>query len=515
MKALAGALGAYSLEVAILLSVLSAVYLLAVRPVRAPWVHRACIVGIYAVSLLAPLWVWLASGLWTVGEASAAGGTEVGLPVMVVAGDGGGKAASVGWTGILAGVLAAGMAVTLLLSLAGWWRVAAGILRGRRLRVEGWTLSLVADPKAPAYSWGRWIVCAEADFSKYGRMLVVHEAAHLRRLHWLDLLLAQAVTVVNWYNPAAWLLLECLRDAHEFTADSAVLRSGVEKREYVMMLIEKAVGKRVEVFANSLNHSQLKKRVTMMRNQKESAWRRLGVAAMLPALAAGVAFAAMPQVRGWLDGMGRRETATEISGKVSEIPVTGKISGMTRVDKAAEEAAPRLSQAPAAGGPEKKTAADEKKLVYYVDGKPFTGDIRSIPSDQIASMRVDKSGARPEIHITLKKGDAAAVDGAKVPDDFRLAEYEGGYQALREAIQKEMKYPEEALKAKVEGRAIVKLEINGKGEVESASIVKSAGDRLLDNEALRTAMTLKGWIVDLPDGETTAFHLPVMFKLNQ
>lgn len=175
MKALAGALGAYSLEVAILLSVLSAVYLLAVRPVRAPWVHRACIVGIYAVSLLAPLWVWLASGLWTVGEASAAGGIEVGLPVMVA--DGGGKAASVGWSGILAGVLAAGMAVTLLLSLAGWWRVAAGILRGRRLRVEGWTLSLVADPKAPAYSWGRWIVCSEADFRQYGRMLVVHETA--------------------------------------------------------------------------------------------------------------------------------------------------------------------------------------------------------------------------------------------------------------------------------------------------------------------------------------------------
>ncbi len=41
-------------------------------------------------------------------------------------------------------------------------------------------------------------------------------------------------------------------------ADSAGAGSGVGKVEYVKMLMEKAVGKRVEVFANSLNHSQLK-----------------------------------------------------------------------------------------------------------------------------------------------------------------------------------------------------------------------------------------------------------------
>ncbi len=47
----------------------------------------------------------------------------------------------------------------------------------------------------------------------------------------------------------------------------------------------------------------------MMKNQKESVWRRLGVAAMLPALAAGVAFAAMPQVR---DGSTARVVVSRI-----------------------------------------------------------------------------------------------------------------------------------------------------------------------------------------------------------
>lgn len=514
MKALAGALGAYSLEVAIILSVLSAVYLLAVRPVRAPWVHRACIVGIYAVSLLAPLWVWLAAGLWTARGASAAGGIEVGLPVMVVAAEGGGKAASVDWAGILAGVLAAGMAVTLLLSFAGWWRVAAGILRGRRLRAGGWTLSLVADPQAQAYSWGRWIVCAEADFRQYGRMLVVHEAAHLRRLHWLDLLLAQAVTVVNWYNPAAWLLLECLRDAHEFTADSAVLRSGVEKREYVMMLIEKAVGKRVQVFANSLNHSQLKKRVTMMRNQKESAWRRLGVAAMLPALAAGVAFAAMPQVRGWLDGIGRgpaESSVSGISGKDSENTATaGKAGTVYSSDSGEPVASMSVPAAAEAGtdGSEELAAKPEKKenpQDFYVDGEKVSKEILvALDPNKIESMTVNKE--RNEVHLTLKKPQAA--EAAQ-----NVAEYRGGMKALMNHMYKELRYPADAVKSKVSGTAVVRLDIDSEGRVKEASIMKSAGYASLDKEALRVARTLNDWMVSIPEGETVSFALPVRFKM--
>ena len=57
MKAFAGALAAYSVDVAIMLVALTAVYVLFVRQVRSARLQRAVIVGTYAVSLMSPVWL--------------------------------------------------------------------------------------------------------------------------------------------------------------------------------------------------------------------------------------------------------------------------------------------------------------------------------------------------------------------------------------------------------------------------------------------------------------------------
>ncbi len=510
MKAFAGALAAYSVDVAIMLVALTAVYVLFVRQVRSARLQRAVIVGTYAVSLMSPVWIRLAaSGVFS--GVSAGGRAAAGLPVIIVpaAEVSGGQA--VDWPWLVAAVLAAGMVATLLLSLPGWILVFRGIIRGRRRRLGRYVLSLAEDDRMPVYSWGRWIVCPEKDFSRYGDIILVHETAHLRQLHWLDLLVAQAVTVLNWYNPAAWLLLDRLRDAHEFMADSAVLGSGVGKVEYVKMLMEKAVGKRVEVFANSLNHSQLKKRVTMMKNQKESVWRRLGVAAMLPALAAGVAFAAMPQVRGWLDGMGRgpaESSVSGISGKVSENTATaGKAGKVYSSDSGQPVAAMSVTAAAEAGtsGSEELAAKPEKKessQAFCVEGEKVSEEcLAALDPNNVGSMTVDNA----EVHLALKKPQGAEVS-------WNVAEYRGGMKALKNHMHKELRYPEDAIKNKVSGTAIVRLDIDSKGRVKEASIVKSAGYASLDKEALRVARTLNDWTVGIPEGETVSFVLPVRFK---
>lgn len=512
MKAFAGALAAYSVDVAIMLVALTAVYVLFVRQVRSARLQRAVIVGTYAVSLMSPVWIRLAaSGVFS--GVSAGGRAAAGLPVIIVpaAEVSGGQA--VDWPWLVAAVLDAGMVAALLLSLPGWILVFRGIIRGRRRRLGRYVLSLAEDDRMPVYSWGRWIVCPEKDFSRYGDIILVHETAHLRQLHWLDLLVAQAVTVLNWYNPAAWLLLDRLRDAHEFMADSAVLGSGVGKVEYVKMLMEKAVGKRVEVFANSLNHSQLKKRVTMMKNQKESVWRRLGVAAMLPALAAGVAFAAMPQVRGWLDGMGRgpaEYSVSGISGKVSENTATaGKAWKVYSSDSGEPVAAMSVPAAAEAGtaGSEELAAKPEKKessQAFYVEGEKVSEEyLAALDPNNVEPMTVSKE--RNEVHLALKKPQGAEVSR-------NVAEYRGGMKALMNHMHKELRYPEDAIKNKVSGTAIVRLDIDSKGRVKEASIVKSAGYASLDKEALRVARTLNDWTVGIPEGETVSFVLPVRFK---
>ncbi len=86
-----------------------------------------------------------------------------------------------------------------------------------------------------------------------------------------------------WYNPASWLMRRELRNVHEYQADNSVLAGGADTRSYQMLLIEKAAGVRLQSLANSLDHSNLSKRITMMYKQNRRA-SRLRVLALLPAL---------------------------------------------------------------------------------------------------------------------------------------------------------------------------------------------------------------------------------------
>ena len=68
--------------------------------------------------------------------------------------------------------------------------------------------------------------------------------------------------------------------------------------------------------------------------------------------------------------------------------------------------------------------------------------------------------------------------------------YKGGLKALRAFIAQHKKYPEEALKNKVEGTVVLKYTINNKGNVIDAKVIKSLSPEC-DQEAIRVVKLLK------------------------
>ncbi len=119
---------------------------------------------------------------------------------------------------------------------------------------------------------GNWIFIPPTDCTEEEiHMICIHEHAHMIRSHWVETVLAQLILAFDWYNPAAWSACATLRDIHEYEADKDVLASGINPYDYQMMLIKKAVGYRFHSLTNSLNHSSLKKRITMMQKTKSSA----------------------------------------------------------------------------------------------------------------------------------------------------------------------------------------------------------------------------------------------------
>ena len=194
-----------------------------------------------------------------------------------------------------------------------------GLLRsGRFERVEdylpqgGQGIKLVVHRQDIApFSWMRFIVISRQNLEENGREILIHERAHIRLGHSWDVLLADLCCFVQWFNPAAWLLKRELQSVHEYEADDAVLREGVNAKEYQLLLIKKAVGTRLYSMANSLNHSSLKKRITMMMKPKSNPWARMKYAYVLPLAALTMTAFARPEVS---------EVTKEISGaKVSNL----------------------------------------------------------------------------------------------------------------------------------------------------------------------------------------------------
>lgn len=160
--------------------------------------------------------------------------------------------------------------------------------------VEGATVIVASEELSP-FSWGRYIVLSARDAAENGEAILSHELAHIRLGHTWDLVLFDLLMVGQWFNPAMWLLRRELRAIHEYEADRAVIALGVDPRSYQLLLIKKAVGERWCSVANSLNHSNLKNRITMMLQKRTSRWAAAKSLLLLPLV--GLAVGAFAETR--------------------------------------------------------------------------------------------------------------------------------------------------------------------------------------------------------------------------
>lgn len=208
------------------------------------------------------------------------------------------------WCTVVLWMYLAGMAVVAARTLATWVRLTRVIRAGEKIRAGSYTLVVTDDDKYAPFSWLRYVVISRADYENERAAIVAHELKHVASRHWIDLLVAQAVCIIEWFNPVAWLLRDELMLVHEYQADMAVIDSGHDAKEYQMLLIKKAVGVRFPSLANSLNHSKLKKRITMMYKAKSGAGRKFKALALVPAVALAFGVADVPAVRAAVSTIG-------------------------------------------------------------------------------------------------------------------------------------------------------------------------------------------------------------------
>ncbi len=98
-----------------------------------------------------------------------------------------------------------------------------------------------------------------------------HELAHAKQLHSADVLLFEALAILNWFNPVIYLYKMAIRHIHEFIADQEVLRHETDKQEYALLLVSNRFGVNPNTLTNNFfNPSILKRRIEMMNKTKST-----------------------------------------------------------------------------------------------------------------------------------------------------------------------------------------------------------------------------------------------------
>ena len=490
-----GAVFSYSLYSSILLSLLYLSYKWALAGENQHVYNRTALWIIYAVALLALPVMNSASSLWT----SAPGvipEIEFGEMEMTFIADEVSARQPVWLTALLwtyfAGiVLAVGHTLWIVCRL--WHIVSSG-----ELVSEGrFKVVLTDDTSIAPFSWWRYVVMSRRDWEESGRMILTHELQHLGLRHWIDLLVAQLVGIFQWYNPAAWLMREELKTVHEYQADRAVLASGIPARDYQMLLIKKAVGARFPSLANSLNHSKLKKRITMMYNQNSSASRRLRGLALVPALAAAIAVTDVEAVASVIDDV----SSAEIGLSSGNDPV---------------RTAPKFSD-------ENVAVPKEREVAIY--GQVRETVVESTERKDSENARITQSESLPAPQeapaaITDEPQKPQTVSADNLPDNALFVgveqkpEFPGGEAALLKYLSDNIRYPKNAHDNKIEGRVVISFVIQKDGTIGETKILRSV-DPELDAEALRVVRSLPAFTPGKMNGKAVAvwYSLPIAFKL--
>ena len=142
----------------------------------------------------------------------------------------------------------------------------------------------VRDRISP-FSFGNAIYINTSQHSeKEQEEIILHEYVHIRQRHTADILLAELLTILNWFNPFAWLIRYSIRQNLEFIADRQVVENGFDKKDYQYHLL-KVVGQAQYRLANNFNFSSLKKRIAMMNKMRSARVNLLKFLFILPLLA--------------------------------------------------------------------------------------------------------------------------------------------------------------------------------------------------------------------------------------
>ena len=139
--------------------------------------------------------------------------------------------------------------------------------------------------KLAPFSFFRHIYVPKGIEREQLQIVLIHEEAHVKQQHSLDILLLEMYAIVFWFNPLLNWFRKTLQEVHEYLADHEVLTKGIPLPTY-LSLLQNNVHRAYQVqLAQAFFQSTIINRIHMMTSKKSPAWKRGTYLFFLPVLA--------------------------------------------------------------------------------------------------------------------------------------------------------------------------------------------------------------------------------------
>lgn len=319
------------------------------------------------------------------------------------------------------------------------------------IEMKGYRLVKTNDLKSSFSVFNYILVNGSAETSEIEKKLIFeHELAHVKQFHWLDLLLSQLLCVFQWFNPLVWVYTSCIKQNHEFLADTAVLAKGNPIGLYRAALLNHSLGTPIFALSSSFAHYDKLKRVKMMTKAASASTKKLLVLVVLPLLAVFLwAFSKpefviapgpqapdlktsevrVPKVPGSelkTTGLSIPDEEKKVLSNTVQLKPQKKGSAVIKVESEevkmkAKESAPVIPEQPSlptsvSDGVEiipVKTTAIKPSVLVYLDGKEIHYDINQIKSETIESIQVLKGTSATDVYGERGKDGVVLITSKK------------------------------------------------------------------------------------------------------
>ena len=413
-----------------------------------------------------------------------------------------------------------GVAVMAVLFLVKLTRLAVLIIRSPKRKMDGYT-AVFTHKEQGSFSFFRYAFFPDESVSAD---IVRHEMSHIAHGHSWDILFVEIIKIMQWFNPFIYFYRRELQSLHEYAADHDVVATGIDKKNYMMLILQQCTAVDFSNMSNNFSLILTKKRIKMItRNEKaRSLWWRLLVTIPVLALLLIANAKVAAQEKTAVDKpmtveMGEFEIRND-----DGTPLQFKDTVIYNPDGSYIQCETSDAFDPLSGEPCKKMTL----TAYRADGTQSTalklneieknGDVMTYSVDPF-TISTDKGNkikiiTEEDFNVKVSHYDNDTI--FSVCDE--MPEFPGGSEKFMEYLSGNITYPEDAKEKGISGRVFIQFVIEKDGSVSNVKVMKGIGGGC-DEEAVRVVKAMPKWKPGIQKGKPVrvSYNLPLNFKLDE